>query len=131
MNHPSQDRFDDLENLHTHDEYILDRTNESSQRVNVSVSDEVLNSEEISGLDEIAELISKGYEDIRASNPEIWSKEEQIDEIIAEVIRKKSYRAFEQLMSPFEGFIGIDWVSTKSTKISFSFIISVNTKVKT
>ena len=131
MNHPSQDRFDDLENLHTHDEYILDRTNESSQRVNVSVSDEVLNSEEISGLDEIAELISKGYEDIRASNPEIWSKEEQIDEIIAEVIRKKSYRAFEQLMSPFEGFIGIDRVSTKSTKISFSFIISVNTKVKT
>ena len=71
MNHPSQDRFDDLENLHTHDEYILDRTNESSQRVNVSVSDEVLNSEEISGLNEIAELISKGYEDIRASNPEI------------------------------------------------------------
>ena len=60
------------------------------------------------GPDEIAELISKGYEDIRASNPEIWSTEQQIDEIIAEVIRKKSFRAFEQLMSPFEGFKGID-----------------------
>ena len=28
--------------------------------------------------------------------------------IIAEVIKKKSYRAFEELMSPFEGFKGID-----------------------
>ena len=108
VNHPSQDRFDDLENLHNSDEYILNRTNESSGRVNVSVSDELFNSEEIFGLDEIAELISKGYDDIRASNPEIRSKEEQIDEIIAEVIRRKSYRAFEQLMSPFEGFKGID-----------------------
>ena len=26
----------------------------------------------------------------------------------AEVIKKKSYRAFEELMSPFEGFKGID-----------------------
>ena len=65
-------------------------------------------SDDIIGLDEIAALISRGYEDLRASNPVIWSHEKQIEEIIARVIKRKSYRAFEQLMTPFVGLQGID-----------------------
>ena len=92
-----QDRFDDLEDLHHYEENNLTESDDESY-----IPDDII------GLDEIAALISRGYEDIRASNPDIWSHEKQIDEIITRVIRRKSYRAFEQLMSPFEGLQGVD-----------------------
>ena len=80
-----QDRCEDFENLHNHDEDNLTETDESSQR-NVSLTslsdDKLFNSDEIVGLDEIAELLSKGYEDIRASNPDIWSIEEETNEFL-------------------------------------------------
>ena len=69
-----QDRFDHLENLHDYkEEYYLIETEDNEEYT----------SDDIIGLDEVAELLSKGYEDIRASNPDIWSTEKQIDEIIA------------------------------------------------
>ena len=92
-----QDRFDDLEDLHHYEENNLTESDDESY-----IPDDII------GLDEIAALISRGYEDIRASNPDIWSHEKQIDEIITRVIIRKSYRAFEQLMSPFEGLQGVD-----------------------
>ena len=59
-------------------------------------------------LDEIASLISKGYEDIRSSNPYIRSTEDQVDKLIWRVLRRKSYRAFEELMTPLLDIQGID-----------------------
>ena len=54
-------------------------------------------------LDEIAEILSNGYEDIRTSNPNILENEHQIDELIAEIlgeiIRDKSVNTFEQSMT--------------------------------
>ena len=61
-------------------------------------------------LDEIAEILSNGYEDIRTSNPCILDNEHQIDELIAEIlgeiIRDKSVNTFEQsiaLLACFQG----------------------------
>ena len=93
-----QDRFDGLEDLHHYEENNLTES-----------GDESYISDDITGLDEIAALISRGYEDIRASNPDIWYHEKQIDEIITKVIKRKSYRVFEELMSPFVGLQGVDF----------------------
>ena len=93
-----KDRSDDLEDLHHYEENNLIESGDESY-----ISDDVI------GLDEIAALISRGYEDIRASNPDIWYHEKQIDEIITKVIKRKSYRAFEELMSPFVGLQGVDF----------------------
>ena len=65
-------------------------------------------SDDIIGLDEIARIISEGYQDIRASNPKICHSEDKIDKLITYVLKKKSYRTFEQLMSPFEKLQGTD-----------------------
>ena len=92
-----QDRFDHLEDLHHRDENNL-----------TEFDDESYIPDDITGLDEIAALLSRSYEDIRASNPDIWAHEKQIDEIITRVIKRKSYQAFEQLMSPLVGLQGID-----------------------
>ena len=92
-----QDRFDLLEDLHHRDENNL-----------TEFDDESYIPDDITGLDEIAALLSRSYEDIRASNPDIWAHEKQIDEIITRVIKRKSYHAFEQLMSPLVGLQGID-----------------------
>ena len=93
-----QERFDGLEDLHHYEENNLTESGDESY-----ISDDII------GLDEIAALISRGYEDIRASNPDIWYHEKQIDEIITKVIKRKSYRAFEELMSPFLGLQGVDF----------------------
>ena len=92
-----QDRLDDLEDLHHFEESILNESDNESE-----------NSDDLIGLDELASLISKGYEDIRASNPDIWYHEKQIDEVITKVIKRESFRAFEELMSPFVGLQGVD-----------------------
>ena len=92
-----QDRFDHLDDLHRYEENNLTESDDESY-----ISDDII------GLDEIAALISRGYEDIRSSNPDICSHEKQIEEIITRVIKRKSYRAFEQLMTPFVGLKGID-----------------------
>ena len=92
-----QDRFDHLEDLHHRDENNLTESDDESY-----IPDDII------GLDEIAALLSRSYEDIRASNPDIWSHEKQIEDIITRVLKRKSYRAFEQLMNPFEGLQGID-----------------------
>ena len=80
-----QDRFEHFENLHNHDEDNLTENDELSQR-KVSLTslsdDKLFHSDEIVGLDKIAELLSKGYEDIRASNPDIWSIEEETNEFL-------------------------------------------------
>ena len=93
-----QDRLDDLEDLHHYEESILNESDNESE-----ISDDLI------GLDELASLISKGYEDIRASNPDIWYHEKQIDEVITKVIKRESFRAFEELMSPFVGLQGVDF----------------------
>ena len=94
---PMKDRFDQFDNLH------------HSEQDNFTESDdEHFITDEIIGLDEIARIISEGYQDIRASNPNICHKEEQIDKLITYVLKKKSYRTFEQLMSPFEKLQGTD-----------------------
>ena len=63
-------------------------------------------------LDEIAEILSNGYEDIRTSNPNILENEHQIEELIAkilgEIIRDKSVNTFEQSMILLACFQGED-----------------------
>ena len=97
-----QDRFDQFDILHGFEEN------------NFTESDDEFNHfDDIIGIDEIAAIISKGYEDIRASNPKIRSMENQIDknqfdELIVRVLKRKSYRAFEELMIPFSEFQSSD-----------------------
>ena len=73
----------------------------SDDQSNRIESEEEFNFDKVMDLDEIAAIISKGYEDIRASNPNMISQEDKIDELIGQVLRRESYRAFEQLMNPF------------------------------
>ena len=94
---PIKDRFDQFDDLH------------QSENDNFTESDDDhFVTDEIIGLDEIAAIISQGYQDIRESNPNICHKEDQIDKLITYVLKKKSYRTFEQLMSPFEKLQGTD-----------------------
>ena len=90
----------------------MDNFHASEQNIFTDSEDEVFDEsyDDITmvDLDEIAAIISKGYEDIRESNPDILSKEDQIDLLINRVLKRKSYRAFEELMTPFLALHGAD-----------------------
>ena len=96
-----RDRFDHLDNFHASEQNIFtDSVDE--------IFDESYDDITIVDLDEIAAIISKGYEDIIESNSSIRSKEDQIDLLINGVLKRKSYRAFEELMTPFLEIQGVD-----------------------
>ena len=78
-----RDRYDHLDNFHASEQNIFtDSVDETS--------DESFDDITMIDLDEIAAIISQGYEDIRASNPNISPKEDQIDLLINRVLKRKS-----------------------------------------
>lgn len=103
----------------------LHQFNISGGQSNIIGSDDEFNfSDEEMDLDEIAAIISQGYEDIRASNPNMQSQEDEIDELIGRVLRRNSYRAFEQLMTPFLELKGND-IEVDTLLLTAQFALSV------